>query len=84
MCDGVVKCLFTHWVGQVIDKLKKMNADHKFRRIRLRAAFAFTVVRSDQRFQILPRIDKVKISRNFVLLAPPSRGEVSANKSADE
>ena len=77
-----------------------MNADHEFQRIRLSTAFTFTVVRSDQRFQILPRNDTVqslnnafkscqgmirsKVSRNLVLLAPPSCGEVSANKSANE
>ena len=62
---------------------EKMNADHEFQRIRLRASFAFAIVRFDQRFQILPRND-AKVSRNFVLLAPPSCGEVSANKSANE
>lgn len=37
-----------------------MNADHEFQRIRLSASFAFAIVRSDQRFQILPRNDAVQ------------------------
>ena len=49
-----------HWVGQVIDQLKKVNTDHELQRIRLSASFAFTIVRYDQRFQILSRNDSLQ------------------------
>ena len=61
-----------------------MNTDHEFQRIRLHAAFAFTVVRSEERSQILPRNDTVQSFKELVLLAPTSYGEFSANKSANE
>ena len=46
-------------IWKVINQLKEMNADHEFQRIRLSAAFAFTVIRAYQRFQVLPRNDAV-------------------------
>ena len=55
----VVKRLLTHGIRKVINQLKEMNADHEFQRIRLSAAFAFTVIRAYQRFQVLPRNDAV-------------------------
>lgn len=39
---------------------EEMNADHELQRIRLSASFAFAIVGSDQRFQILPRNDAVQ------------------------
>lgn len=55
-----MECLFAHWVTQVVDQLKKMDADHDFQWVRLSAAFAFAVVRSDQCFQLLPRDEAIQ------------------------